>query len=524
LDIVGIFVLHNGRAHQDSLEKSMHRYFSNKGDNMFKTVQITNFGAKSVKTKLIVAACLILVLSVGVTGFFILNGSEMALAEKIAENMQGNAEIAAEGIAKEVAATRAIIKFIAMDDKIKTADPAVFGSRLAEIKQTQPKIETLFFVDQSGRFLASDGTTGSLADRDYFKEVLEKKATAISGDPVVSKATGKLVVVVITPVTGENSQIKGYTAAAINIDTIRSYVLNRKIGKTGYSYAFGKSGLIFIHPSEQVALKLNLLTSDKLSPALKEISLLALKGEQGAKEYEYEGITKFAGYAPVPGTSWGVSSTDSKAEAMAKVDDLQNHSVLIAIVALLFAAIFMYFIAANIINPVIRLVEAANLMADGDLTQTVKVTSDDEVGQLGTAFNAMVANLKSLIQQVQRNAEQVAASSQQLTANAQQSTEVSGHVADTMTEMAAGAVKQTDSVADTAAIIEEMSAAIEETAAISDNLAAVADKTTATTHGGRQTIERAVAQINSVGKDPKPRRRRLSHCRKVRPRLPRSLV
>lgn len=424
---------------------------------MPKDVKTAGVRLRSMKTKLVIAVCLVVALSISVSAFFSLRGSEQALSKQIEAEMRSNAEATAEGIGKDVAAIKAKVEFIAMDAKVKSEDQAVIIARLAEIKQTQSTIETLFYVDMNGRYQASEGTSGSVAERDYFKDAIQKKGTIVSGDPVVSKATGKLVAVGISPVTGNNGQVKGFVAAAMNIDSINSYVLDRKFGKDGYAYVVGRSGLVFIHPSDKVALKVNPLT-DAVAPELKEMTKAAIDGKIGAREYEFQGISKYAGYASIPGTSWGVSTTQSKAEALSVISVIRNQSILIAGIAIVLAGVFMYFIAGRMTKPITRLTEAAQKMAEGDLTQTIHIASNDEVGQLSIAFNTVGANLKNIIQQMQKNAELLAASSQQLTASAGQSANAANSVAVSTQEVSAG--------------LQTVSASTEEITASAENVGA----------------------------------------------------
>jgi len=464
---------------------------------MLKTDKVANFSTKSIKTKLIIFACLVLTISIGVAGFFNLRGSQMALNEKIEENMIESAETAAEGIGKDVAAMKAVVEFITMDDKIKSSDPNIVVARLAEMKKSMPKIENLLFADSNGRYIGANGAAGSVADREYFKEVLQKKETVISGDPVVSTFSGKLVAVTITPVKGDQGQITGYLAAGIQIDGITNYVLNRKIGKQGYTYAFGKSGMLFIHPDENVAMKQNVLSND-MSPALVELAKTALAGKKGAKEYEFNGSMKFAGCAVVPGTSWVVGTSLPKDEAFVRINDIRNQAILFAVIAVLLGGISMYFIAARMTNPIMRLVGAANKMADGDLTQTVSVSSDDEVGQLSAAFNEMGSNLKSLIQQVQKNAEQVAASSEELTASAEQSAQAVSQVAGSISDIAQGAEKSLNAVDETSAVVEQMSAGIQQVAATANQVAANSSRAVESAKEGDKSVEKAVSQMANI--------------------------
>ena len=129
----------------------------------------------------------------------------------------------------------------------------------------------------------------------------------------------------------------------------------------------------------------------------------------------------------------------------------------------------------------------------------MRIRSEDEVGQLAKRFKALSENLLTLIRNVQNQSEQVAASSEQLTSIAAESSKVAESVAGTSMEMAAGASKQVAAVNDAAAITEELSASIQEIAATANNLAPMADQASTKPDGGRQNVEKAIAQINSVG-------------------------
>ncbi|MBP2625753.1 MAG: mcpA 6 [Firmicutes bacterium] len=464
---------------------------------MSRTTKVTNFSTKSIKTKLIIFACLILAISIGTASFLNLRSSQMALNEKIEENMLANAETAAEGIGKDVAAMKAVVEFIAMDDKIKSNDVNIVVSRLAEMKKSMPKIENLLVVNSTGNYIGADGKAGSVANREYFKEVLQTKATVVSGDPVVSTFSGKLVAVTITPVKGDQGQIIGYLSAGIQMDGITNYVLNRKFGKEGYTYTFGKSGTFFIHPNENIVMKDNILGADK-KPELVELAKAALAGKKGVKEYEFNGSMRYAGCAPVPGTSWAVGTALPREEALARISEIRNQAIIIAVIAVLLSGIFMYFMAVRMINPIISLVGVANKMAEGDLTQNVSISSDDEVGQLSAAFNKMGSNLRSLIQQVQNNAEQVAASSEELTASAEQSAQASNQVAGSISDVAHGAEKQLQAVNEASAAVEQMSAGIQQVAASANQVAGNSSRAVEAAREGDKSVEKAVSQMTHI--------------------------
>jgi signal transduction histidine kinase len=76
--------------------------------------------------------------------------------------------------------------------------------------------------------------------------------------------------------------------------------------------------------------------------------------------------------------------------------------VLAGLAASFVAVLLSFLIARRITAPVRALTAAARRMARGDLTQRVKVTSSDEVGELGNAFNTMASSL-ARTDQLRRN-------------------------------------------------------------------------------------------------------------------------
>ncbi len=72
---------------------------------------------------------------------------------------------------------------------------------------------------------------------------------------------------------------------------------------------------------------------------------------------------------------------------------------LAALVALAIATLLAVWIGQRLVQPLRRLEEAAFAVAEGDLSQTVPVTSNDEVGALGRAFNYMVVQVRTTLDQ-----------------------------------------------------------------------------------------------------------------------------
>lgn len=78
------------------------------------------------------------------------------------------------------------------------------------------------------------------------------------------------------------------------------------------------------------------------------------------------------------------------------------------IISLLFTAGLGVVLARTITTPVKEMTRQARAVADGDFKRAVRVYGDDEIGQLGTAFNHMTKRLQEAIQQQEEEREKLA--------------------------------------------------------------------------------------------------------------------
>ena len=167
---------------------------------------------------------------------------------------------------------------------------------------------------------------------------------------------------------------------------------------------------------------------------------------------------------------------------------------------LVVALLVTFWASGSFVRPIVKISAVAREIAGGNLQEIRKDGNDQsEIGQLWDNIILMNQNLRSLVQQVQNQSHQLAASSEELTAGAHQSADAANQVAGSITEMAKGSEDQVAAVNETAAIVQQISATIEEVALTAREMATMAEKAVLATNGGQQAVDRAVAQMGSVG-------------------------
>jgi methyl-accepting chemotaxis protein len=153
------------------------------------------------------------------------------------------------------------------------------------------------------------------------------------------------------------------------------------------------------------------------------------------------------------------------------------------------------------LRPLQKLTSLANRVAKGDLrVEEIKVPpkSRDEVSVLGRSINAMVANLRQLIEQVDNTADQVHASSQVLLGSADHVKTASVEVAATMQSLSQGAEKQVQGAEDCLTSIEEVAIGIHRIAQTSTGVTEASVETSRAAENGNTMIQGVMRQMRSI--------------------------
>lgn len=108
---------------------------------------------------------------------------------------------------------------------------------------------------------------------------------------------------------------------------------------------------------------------------------------------------------------WKVGEVHGAFEIVQSLDAADAHlreilfrdSIVVLLLLVVSASVFLAFVNRNITAPLSRLVGAVERMAKGDTSARVEVDVQDEIGQLGLAFNRMTEQIAQVQEEGQRN-------------------------------------------------------------------------------------------------------------------------
>ncbi|SFI38581.1 methyl-accepting chemotaxis protein [Pseudomonas sp. NFPP04] len=164
-----------------------------------------------------------------------------------------------------------------------------------------------------------------------------------------------------------------------------------------------------------------------------------------------------------------------------------NLVVSLLVVATLLTLLFAWLLTRSITLPISQALEAAEEVAEGNLTRPIKVDGNDEAGRLLAAMAKMQDKLRDTLQRIAGSATQLASAAEELNA-----------VTD---ESARGLTQQNNEIEQAATAVNEMTSAVEEVARNAVSTSEASRNATASAGDGRDLVQETVSAIERMSAD-----------------------
>ncbi len=177
------------------------------------------------------------------------------------------------------------------------------------------------------------------------------------------------------------------------------------------------------------------------------------------------------------------------AEQQSASDFTVTVSIVGSAIAVIFGMAVAWFITRGVLVPVRATNDILQDIAtgDGDLTIRVPVSNSDEIGQMGTNFNAFVEKLQGIIGNIAEATGQLASASEEMAA--------------VMEQTSAGVVNQTQETSQVATAISEMSATAQEVAQSAEGATESAGTANQEAKKGNQVVAETASAITDLAND-----------------------
>jgi methyl-accepting chemotaxis protein len=341
-----------------------------------------------------------------------------------------------------------------------------------------------FKNSKEGRFTASDILSGTVVT-DVAKD---SDAIAVFGPET-------LVIGYSAPILGNGGEFRGVWRNLADFtlveDIIRAFYssLEKRDIRSGEITLANDQGtlLAFLEPALSGDVQFKRTESGVLKKTKEDLATKSIQQAAQGKEgflrevcpdtdvWQISGFTKSQGALGYPGLGWIMTVSVTEQDLLKRVHEIAYGMGAVAVLILLVAA---FFIGRSISRPIVACSREVQKLAKGDLTGSVNLKRNDELGALADSVDTCIENLRKMVQEITHTSEALTESASILTetANSQaagaEQTNVQAHTVAAAGEelainsksMTASAGEISQSSTTVAAAVEEMSSSIQEVA------------------------------------------------------------
>jgi len=307
----------------------------------------------SLRSKIIAVGVFLLIFSVLTFGVLIYFRTSNNLKEIAKKQFFQIAKSMADMVDLSLKKESDFISYIAADPVIvKEALKGKNERTRKKLKELYTKLideyEGLAAYDKNG-IICADGVDRnreglSIAEREYF--VRAKSGKKHLGAIVSSKATGKPIFAISSPIRTSNGDFCGGIIGVARAQTLMKYIDSMKIGNTGYAFMLDRHEVIIAHPTEP------LYKNFQETKASEKLKGFINARKEGAVEYFYKNEKKIAGVAYTKISDWTIGVSQIEKETMMIAYASAKYIFLFGIVFIIIGLLFVIYLSKQISLPV----------------------------------------------------------------------------------------------------------------------------------------------------------------------------
>ena len=290
--------------------------------------------------------------------------------------------------------------------KASDSDPLIagytqspIGNRLKEIADNDKSIAEIFMTDKYGGLVAASGRVSDFyqADEEWWQKSFDNGKGSIFVDKVgFDPSSNSVSIALAVPIKNKANEVIGVCKNILEVNRLFSPLQNFAIGKSGHVGLVDKQGYFVFHPGVRA------LTEKLSDEAFKIISRQNIGHLVSSGTDRLHKKEVFISYFKVDqpellksGIEWWICVTQDKDEVLAPLQKLIFSFILVALIMFVVILLIGFFFGAILVKPIIRLRDASEKVAQGNLDYKVEVRTNDEIGDLAGSFNSMLDNLKA---------------------------------------------------------------------------------------------------------------------------------
>ncbi len=320
-------------------------------------------------------------------------------------------------------------------------------------------------------------------DKQWYKDCQnsEKRAGVFATftGPYADPQTGEQIITIAQEIKidGENYGVVGLD---VSFSTFESYVQNIGLLSTGYVVVADKNGKIIIGNEKDTITGGNVSGFDFWGKALTTEDTSFVEKINGKSWYISVLSDEITGWTLI-----GVVSEDeNNASIQAITSEIGGAAIFSGVVGIIIALV----VAISMAGEVKKVKLALQKVAEGDLTQRIKIKRKDEFGQLENSFNDMSEQMSQLISDVDSKSKTIVSVAGNISTITDETKNNTNMVMEAIHNIALGATDQAGSTQQAVNEVENLAKSLNETKQHVDNINEMSGSTGRLSEQGKQMV------------------------------------
>ena len=455
-----------------------------------------NTRKSSLITVLIATIAVVFIILTGIQLFLVTLYSNSSTSKSYAENCGEIAQAYSSMLTNRLNMYLREIRYYVDSDAVQSLDKnTIVKWMCSKNERKSANIDAMYFCTPDGTAYRDDGTVTNFKNEEFFKAIFDDGNYEYVSNPKMDEVIKKPIFYVAHVVIINGKKL-GAFAGVYPLSGVQKIISDIQLGKTGNAWLLAGDGTVIMYPENGYAMKKNFLKNlDSEDAALKEISqnMVNRKTGSGWIKNLSNRHKEFVTYTPVHNTPWSLGFNIAESQIYSSGNAIRRLMLIsFAIIALSLVSI-TGLVMFNMLHPLKKVEQAINEIASGNanLTQRIKLSSNNEIGAIVLGFNKFTEKLQSIVSELKNSQITLARAGEILAQTTTNSADAIESIKNSIIETTSGIQEQTNGITETSTAVNEIASnitALEKM--ISNQAAGVTEASSA--------VEQMIGNIDSV--------------------------
>jgi signal transduction histidine kinase len=256
--------------------------------------------------------------------------------------------------------------------------------------------------------------------RPWYKTAQEAGKPTWTSHPFLGKLNKTPTIAISLPIYNSDGTLLAVANSILRINKIHNFLSQLKVGKTGQTFIIDRSGNLIASSTIKDPYIINLEKQDlQQIPAVKSESFIISATTQAIIDHfgTFQAISQerqldfmlanqrqFVQVSSIRderGIDWLSVIVVPESDFMAQININNQITILLCLGALGLAIILGIYTSQWITRPILKLQQASEAIATGDLDRTIEINHINELARLARSFNQMAVQLKTLFTELE---------------------------------------------------------------------------------------------------------------------------